>query len=162
MSEERRRVGLGPLTLPRISLPNPFSWLPRPRLLGGRPKRSALASTSASISESMLAGGAAAGASAAPSKVALKPASDVLCGALARAASQSTIHPLDTLKVRLQARSRINMPVPGAPSMPPGVSKIGQLMPPTGAGQVKLDMNELGRSVASLYRVRAWGTCQGL
>jgi hypothetical protein len=32
-------------------------------------------------------------------RVPLKPASDVLCGALARAASQSTIHPLDTLKV---------------------------------------------------------------
>ena len=34
------------------------------------------------------------------SQVDLKPASDVLAGAMARAASQSTIHPLDTLKVR--------------------------------------------------------------
>ena len=33
-------------------------------------------------------------------QVDLKPASDVLAGAMARAASQSTIHPLDTLKVR--------------------------------------------------------------
>ena len=32
-------------------------------------------------------------------QVDLKPASDVLAGAMARAASQSTIHPLDTLKV---------------------------------------------------------------
>ena len=42
--------------------------------------------------------------SAAPSpqpKVDTKPASDVLAGAMARAASQGTIHPLDTLKVRL-------------------------------------------------------------
>eukprot|EP00798_Chlamydomonas_sp_ICE-L_P011651 gene11651-34360_t len=37
--------------------------------------------------------------------VPLKPASDVLAGALARAASQTTIHPLDTLKVRIQART---------------------------------------------------------
>lgn len=37
-------------------------------------------------------------------QVDLKPASDVLAGAMARAASQSTIHPLDTLKVLLHAR----------------------------------------------------------
>ena len=35
-------------------------------------------------------------------QVDLKPASDVLAGAMARAASQSTIHPLDTLKVGWQ------------------------------------------------------------
>lgn len=35
-----------------------------------------------------------------PVQVDLKPASDVLAGAMARAASQSTIHPLDTLKVQ--------------------------------------------------------------
>lgn len=34
-----------------------------------------------------------------------KPASDVLAGATARAASQATIHPLDTLKVRMQANA---------------------------------------------------------
>lgn len=32
-----------------------------------------------------------------------KPAHDVVAGAMARAASQSTIHPLDTMKVRMQA-----------------------------------------------------------
>ena len=48
-----------------------------------------------------------------------KPASDILAGAVARAASQSTIHPLDTLKVRMQARG--------------GVSKFGRLVPPAGA-----------------------------
>ncbi|KAH7621882.1 putative S-adenosylmethionine carrier 2, chloroplastic [Nannochloris sp. 'desiccata'] len=34
-----------------------------------------------------------------------KPAHDVVAGAVARAASQSTIHPLDTMKVRMQASS---------------------------------------------------------
>ena len=53
-------------------------------------------------------------------KVALKPVSDVLAGALARAGSQSTIHPLDTLKVRLQTSSS---------SAAKGISKIGQLVP---------------------------------
>jgi solute carrier family 25 S-adenosylmethionine transporter 26 len=44
---------------------------------------------------------------------------DVVAGALARALSQSTIHPLDTLKVRMQA--------------PPGaLSKFGKLVPPAG------------------------------
>lgn len=35
-----------------------------------------------------------------------KPAHDIVAGAMARAASQSTIHPLDTMKVRMQAGSR--------------------------------------------------------
>lgn len=48
-----------------------------------------------------------------------RTAVDVLAGALARALSQSTIHPLDTLKVRMQA--------------PPGaLSKFGKLVPPPG------------------------------
>mmetsp|Transcript_13587 Transcript_13587/g.23888 ORF Transcript_13587/g.23888 Transcript_13587/m.23888 type:complete len:445 (-) Transcript_13587:491-1825(-) len=168
MSEERRHMALGPITLPRISIPNPLAWVSRPRLLGGRPRTkqsNTLASTSAAISESMLGSGSASSAvstavtSAAggTSKVALKPASDVLCGAIARAASQSTIHPLDTFKVRLQARSRINIAsASAAPSLqapPPGMSKIGQLMPPVISGQrVGVDMKELGKGVASLYR----------
>ena len=52
----------------------------------------------------------------------LKPASDVLAGAVARAASQGTIHPLDTLKVRMQHQS-------GAAPL----SKFGRLVPPAGA-----------------------------
>lgn len=32
-----------------------------------------------------------------------KPAMDVVAGATARAASQATIHPIDTMKVRMQA-----------------------------------------------------------
>jgi hypothetical protein len=54
----------------------------------------------------------AAAAAAPPSssskpKLELKPASDVLAGAVARAASQSTVHPLDTLKVRMQAADAV-------------------------------------------------------
>lgn len=48
-----------------------------------------------------------------------KPASDILAGAVARAASQGTIHPLDTLKVRMQAQG--------------GLSKYAKLVPPPGA-----------------------------
>lgn len=53
-----------------------------------------------------------------------KPASDVIAGAVARAASQGTIHPLDTLKVQLQSGS-------GRASKP-NLSKISQLVPPQG------------------------------
>jgi len=35
-----------------------------------------------------------------------KPLNDVVAGAMARAASQSTIHPLDTLKVQMQLGRR--------------------------------------------------------
>ncbi len=35
-----------------------------------------------------------------------KPIHDVLAGALARAISQGTIHPIDTLKVRMQAGTK--------------------------------------------------------
>lgn len=38
------------------------------------------------------------------------PVNDVIAGAAARAASQSTIHPLDTVKVRMQATLRGNKP----------------------------------------------------
>jgi solute carrier family 25 S-adenosylmethionine transporter 26 len=47
---------------------------------------------------------AAAAASAASPKV--PPSLDVLAGGLARAASQSTIHPVDTIKVRMQALTK--------------------------------------------------------
>lgn len=43
--------------------------------------------------------------SAAPPPPPDKPAHDVVAGAIARAASQSTIHPLDTMKVRMQTNS---------------------------------------------------------
>ena len=37
------------------------------------------------------------------------PVTDVVAGATARAASQSTIHPLDTIKVRMQAALKGNV-----------------------------------------------------
>lgn len=193
---DRKRGGL--LPIPRLSLPNPLAWVHRPK--PSRPRKQHFASTSVAMGESMLAspsasvtslgasGGAGAGASAAaggasaPSRVPLKPASDVLCGALARAASQSTIHPLDTLKVRGRRRDIPGaapavswdrcagggtallgvMPLPSSCSSPqvriqarargataappPGVSKIGQLLPPpAGKGILRLDMKEMGR-----------------
>mmetsp|Transcript_13533 Transcript_13533/g.28951 ORF Transcript_13533/g.28951 Transcript_13533/m.28951 type:complete len:377 (+) Transcript_13533:170-1300(+) len=52
----------------------------------------------------------------APSAPAEKPAHDVLAGAMARAASQSTIHPIDTLKVRMQAGKPAKGPSPNAGS----------------------------------------------
>lgn len=88
-----------------------------------------------------------------------KTITDVIAGALARALSQSTIHPLDTLKVRMQA--------------PPGaLSKFGQLVPPPGGGRprwskramlrhgvkyrnkkaVALSLSRAGRELAGLYR----------
>ena len=68
-----------------------------------------------------------------------KPASDVLAGALARAASQSTVHPLDTMKVRIQAGSTGGSPGTGTGSSgiarAQGLSKTGRLIPPMGAQQ---------------------------
>ncbi|KAK9918383.1 hypothetical protein WJX75_003667 [Coccomyxa subellipsoidea] len=70
-------------------------------------------------------------------KVDTKPASDILAGAVARAASQGTIHPLDTLKVRMQAQG--------------GLSKYAKLVPPPGASAGKAVKRMLPR-VASLYK----------
>jgi hypothetical protein len=62
---------------------------------------------------------------------------DVLAGAAARAASQSTIHPLDTLKVRMQAPSR-------------GVPSSGSTPACAGSGS-KYGLGAGGK-VASLYK----------
>jgi hypothetical protein len=76
-------------------------------------------------------------------KVDLKPASDVLAGAMARAASQSTIHPLDTLKVRMQHN---------AGAKPTQVlSKFGKLVPPPGEGAAFVVKRSLPK-IASLYK----------
>lgn len=73
------------------------------------------------------------------SKVDTKPASDVLAGAVARAASQGTIHPLDTLKVRMQH---------GKPTL----SKISKLIPPQGSDKAAVALQNGLSKVASLYR----------
>ena len=168
-SDCRRRRSLIPF-VPRIPgipnpfkfVPNPLAWLPRPRIFGGgRPRSPTLVisasslavSSSAQASSSSYSGGAA----SAGSKVPLKPASDVLAGALARAASQSTIHPLDTLKVRLQTRLNVSSSRSGTIQPLLGLSKIGQLVPPSAAGAssantLKMDFRALGANVGSLYR----------
>jgi len=65
------------------------------------------------------------------------PLKDTVAGALARAASQSTIHPLDTVKVQMQAGT-----FTGA-----GLSKYGRLVPPN-AGNLQRQVQGL----ANLYR----------
>ena len=62
-----------------------------------------------------------------------KPVSEVLAGATARAASQATIHPLDTLKVRMQTTARDVKTVKG----------IGKNLPP---------LSRVANSVSSLYK----------
>lgn len=64
----------------------------------------------------------------------LKPANDVIAGAMARAASQGTIHPLDTLKVRMQSK-----PVAG------GISTLAKKL-------VNKGPRGAARSVGGLYR----------
>lgn len=165
-----------PVPNPLRYIPNPLAWVPLPRILGGGKRRSSRrasvvgaqrqqrqmqqqgqqqqgpASTSAALGGLKLAPASA--AVAVGSRVPLKPLSDVFCGALARAASQSTIHPLDTLKVRLQtnrtAGGKAAAPKVSAVS---GLSKIGQLMPPSGAAApVPLDLKTVGKTALSLYK----------
>merc|ERR1719506_2288221 len=71
-----------------------------------------------------------------------KPLNDTIAGALARAASQSTIHPLDTVKVQMQAGTFGTAALAGSG----GVSKFGALVPPSGAAA------KIIPSIASLYR----------
>lgn len=144
-SVDQRRGGLSlslPLLPGRLPLPNPFAWLPRPRLIRGRKRTIVAATTSVAMGDGVRALSVP---TVAPSKVPLKPASDVFAGALARAASQSTIHPLDTLKVRLQTKAML------APKIG-GLSKIGQLVPPIPSGPVKFELANFGSAFASLYK----------
>lgn len=81
----------------------------------------------------------------APPAAQRKPANDVLAGAVARAASQSTIHPLDTLKVECQARGKaVSASV---------ARKLGKLVPPPGQ---QLDVFKAAKifsaGVGKLYR----------
>lgn len=89
----------------RLTLPLPF---PRARAAVPTAPRPGVASASVALADNV------------SNAVPLKPASDVVAGAVARAASQSTIHPIDTLKVRLQTSS-----VQGAVSG--GVKSVGSL-----------------------------------
>ncbi|KAJ9533706.1 hypothetical protein QJQ45_026834, partial [Haematococcus lacustris] len=148
------------LTLPsRLASINPLGWLPRPRLCCPN-KKTDFAVTSISLGDCLPSNTPTSTAASSPTtssatltappaspttKVPAKPASDVLCGALARAASQGTIHPLDTLKVRIQARTKVPSPAPAAP-------KTSCLGPSTALPVRALDLKGMGSAVASLYR----------
>ena len=148
--------------LPRVVgiikyVPNPFAWVPRPRFLGGGRRRGPnviVSNMAASSSSPCSSTCSTSGTALTVSKVPLKPASDIFAGALARAASQSTIHPLDTLKVRLQTRLGNSASRGAAQSL----SKIGQLVPPppataaATAATLNTDFRALGANVSSLYR----------
>lgn len=113
------------------------------------------ASATAALSESVL-NSQSASLSAPPSppppppRVDTKPASDVLAGAMARAASQGTIHPLDTLKVRMQSQ--------GGTAAKRPLSKIAKLIPPAGAdaaataAKAQKAVSKAIPKVASLYK----------
>eukprot|EP00884_Botryococcus_braunii_P009641 jgi/Botrbrau1/18679/Bobra.0386s0008.1 len=124
-----------------------FSYNEAPKVTATQRRSAAqFASASASLSEGVLNTTLPSQASCPPSapkpsrpKVELKPATDVLAGAVARCASQGTIHPLDTLKVRLQSRD------PRAANL----SKFVKLLRPPGAPRV--DVGKGFKSVVSLY-----------
>lgn len=103
---------------------------------GARKKLARTASLSEGLSSSVTV------PDAPPVPAASKPASDVMAGAVARAASQSTIHPLDTLKVRMQAGGK---PVRG-------LSKFGKLVSPSGGKEALKTAKIVGSGVASLYK----------
>jgi len=106
--------------------------------------RHGFASASVALQESVRA---APSAPVSP-KVDLKPASDVLAGAMARAASQSTIHPLDTLKVRMQHNGGLSKP--GRV-----LSKFAKLVPPPQGNPMATSQAAIQRAIpkiAGLYR----------
>lgn len=184
---DRPRKGVLSFRIPLPHIPNVLAW--RPRI--GRPRRRTVdgfaSATVASLSDpSSLLSSAATAVTATsttsqmctqqhnphpsstpsataptPSKVPIRPLSDVFAGALARAASQGTIHPLDTLKVRLQTRKPPSMvvvqglssPIQGALPLPTGLSKFGKLVPPMMLGAPPpLDPRAMSKTVVSLYR----------
>jgi len=105
-------------------------------------KRAAMSKKATALAEPPrveVAGTEAAAEKESKSKSKAKPMSDTVAGALARAASQSTIHPLDTVKVQMQAGTF------GQGLGSGGVSKFGSLVPPSGASKII-------PGIASLYR----------
>ena len=147
------------------AIKQPETWTPQVKYeffvdnSSGRRRRFArlpFASTTAALSESVLNSQSASLSAPPPPpppstpKVDTKPASDVLAGAMARAASQGTIHPLDTLKVRMQSQS-------GKAAKRP-LSKIAKLIPPAGAdaaataAKAQKAVSKAIPKVASLYK----------
>jgi len=110
---------------------------PPPQRRRARLARPARAGAPPLLPTSRAAGGAA--AKTAQAVAAEKASLDVLAGAAARAASQSTIHPLDTLKVRMQAPAR---GAPGGVNATPACAGSGS----------KYGLGAGGARVASLYK----------
>jgi solute carrier family 25 (mitochondrial S-adenosylmethionine transporter), member 26 len=75
------------------------------------------------------------------------PVTDVIAGATARAASQSTIHPLDTIKVRMQAALKGNVAKVASAAAPVSTGKYG-----IGATATSAVLGKVGTEVSSLYR----------
>ncbi|KAL6784563.1 hypothetical protein ACKKBF_B02295 [Auxenochlorella protothecoides x Auxenochlorella symbiontica] len=73
-----------------------------------------------------------------PPKPDQKPVHDVVAGAMARAASQSTIHPLDTMKVRMQTGPRAGAPRGAGPRSGP---RLPSSRPARGGGLAR-NLNE--------------------
>jgi len=87
------------------------------------------------------------------------PVTDVIAGATARAASQSTIHPLDTIKVRMQAALKGNVAKVASSAAPVSTGKYGigatavvGKSPRAMAVATSAVLGKVGTEVSSLYR----------
>lgn len=87
------------------------------------------------------------------------PVTDVIAGATARAASQSTIHPLDTIKVRMQAALKGNVAKAASAAAPVSTGKYGigataalGKSPRAMAVATGAVLGKVGGEVSSLYR----------
>lgn len=109
--------------------------LPASCLQASRPK-----APDTGVSTSTSSGSAA--ATSAPDK----PAHDVVAGAMARAASQSTIHPLDTMKVRMQAGRAAQI------SNAAVAKAVPQSTKPGGGSSIALSLQRGLAEVGSLYK----------
>ena len=87
---------------------------------------------------------------------AIFPVNDVIAGATARAASQSTIHPLDTVKVRMQAALKGNNPAPA--KAPAVISAAAPSAAPVSGGKYGIGIGQAvtarsPRSMVGLYEL---------
>jgi len=138
MSAEQYGVSLPMLRPGRVSRPRRrVKRLLDSRVRGGGQNENSLASA-APVATGLLGSLAAA-----------FPVNDVIAGATARAASQSTIHPLDTIKVRMQAALRGNNVQKAASS---GVS-IASAAATTVSSPVSTGKYGIGASVQKVARV---------
>ncbi|KAF6261240.1 mitochondrial carrier [Scenedesmus sp. NREL 46B-D3] len=120
-------------------------WSARPHI---RPFASFTQQSQASRPKAPDAGVSSGSSGSAAAAVPDKPAHDVVAGAMARAASQSTIHPLDTMKVRMQAGS-----MPGKSSQPAAAAAASSgSSAKVGNSSTSLSLQRGLTEVASLYK----------